>query len=37
MGMVGLRPTRDDFKKAAKKLGITITKAQKAWNIYTWD
>lgn len=36
MGMVGLRPKKEDFKKAAKKLDITIKQAERAWNKYTW-
>jgi predicted nucleic acid-binding Zn-ribbon protein len=34
---VGLRPKDSDFKIAAKKLGITIRQARKAWNEYTWS
>jgi hypothetical protein len=33
---VGLKPKDSDFKIAAKKLGITVKQARKAWNEYTW-
>lgn len=34
---VGLRPQKKDFKGAAKKLGISMSDAERAWHVYTWD
>lgn len=34
--ILGLRPTDNDFKKAAKALGITKKDAVKSWNEFTW-
>lgn len=32
----GLKPSKEQFKKAAEKMGITVSKAMKAWNEFTW-
>lgn len=33
---MSLKPKASDFDKAAKALGITKSKAIKAWNEFTW-
>lgn len=33
----GMKPSKEQFKIAAKKLGISVNKAIKAWNEFTWN
>lgn len=33
----GMKPSKDQFKQAAKKMGIPVSKAIKAWNEFTWN
>ena len=33
----GLKPSKEQFEIAAKKLGIPVSKAIKAWNEFTWN
>jgi hypothetical protein len=33
----GIRPTRDDFRAAAKELNISINLAMRAWHTFIWN